>query len=220
MGRLAAMAVTSETRGRDAFGLAWIDARGRLRTYKRPGAASARLTDLQAVEGARVVLGHCRWATQGEPEDNINNHPHPAGKGMIVHNGTLLNYIDLIEQHELEPAGDCDSEVLGMLLGAGKGKRLIDHAVDTVNAVHGPIAVAGVWSNPARVVIAKRGKPLHIGRASRGYYFASLEHGLPPNAVEFPENQAVALRIGREHGLEPLANILAERRLHTGPAAV
>ena len=42
--------------------------------------------------GATIVVGHCRWATHGAPADNRNNHPHPAGRGWLVHNGVVHNH--------------------------------------------------------------------------------------------------------------------------------
>lgn len=48
--------------------------------------------------GALALIGHCRWATHGSPADNRNNHPHPAGRGWIVHNGVVFNHGELAER--------------------------------------------------------------------------------------------------------------------------
>jgi glutamine---fructose-6-phosphate transaminase (isomerizing) len=59
-----------------------------------------------------MVVGHTRFATNGAPLININNHPHFAGDWTLVHNG----YIPLHE-HKANALGlrlrsDCDSEIL------------------------------------------------------------------------------------------------------------
>jgi hypothetical protein len=54
-----------------------------------PEVTERRVSDhlglLQMAADARMLIGHCRWATQGDPADNINNHPHAADGGWIVH---------------------------------------------------------------------------------------------------------------------------------------
>ena len=55
---------------------------------------------------ARMLVGHCRWATQGDPSNNLNNHPHPADGGWIVHNGQLRNYAELVGGIGLHPVSD------------------------------------------------------------------------------------------------------------------
>jgi tetratricopeptide (TPR) repeat protein len=89
------IATVTQRRGDHAFGLAWLDADGTIETFKRPGPATADLDDLERCRHATVVVGHCRWATHGRPEDNRNNHPHPAGRGWLVHNGVVLNHASL-----------------------------------------------------------------------------------------------------------------------------
>lgn len=175
--RMQEIARVTESRGRHAFGLAW-EWGGELETYKRPGAASHRLGDLEMVEGSQAVIGHCRWATHGLPEENVNNHPHPAGSGWLMHNGVVSNYIDLVVEHELEIETECDSEVLGILMRRGRG-TLLDRARYMRKHVDGTMAVMGIWANPVRLLVMRSGRPLHFGEDSRGFYFASLAGSLP-----------------------------------------
>ena len=87
---LRRVAQATERRGPHAFGFAWIDRRGRLKCYKQTGRVGDHLGLLGMAADARMLIGHCRFATQGSPADNINNHPHPADGGWLVHNGQVL----------------------------------------------------------------------------------------------------------------------------------
>jgi glucosamine--fructose-6-phosphate aminotransferase (isomerizing) len=138
--RLRRIAVETETRGRHAFGLAWLDAAGCIQQFKRPGAASTCLEDLERCRDARIVIGHCRYATHGDPADNRNNHPHPAGGGCIVHNGVVRNFARLIDAHALAPVTDCDSEVLGLMIAKGTGP-LTARTARTVAQADGNLAL-------------------------------------------------------------------------------
>ena len=176
--RLKRIAAETEVRGRHAFGLAWLGDDGELHTFKRPGAATDDLGDLEACRGAQAVLGHCRYATHGDPEDNRNNHPHPAGRGVFVHNGVVFNYQELIRRHGFAPATECDSEVLGMLLARHAG-ALPQRAVRMAHEALGPLALLGLWRRPTRLLLVRTGRPLFCGERRRGSYFGSLPGELP-----------------------------------------
>lgn len=186
LGQLRRIALQTETRGRHAFGLAWLDRAGHLHTYKRPGAASAVIDDLERVRDAVIVLGHCRWATHGTAAVNHNNHPHAAGSGWLVHNGVVRNHERLARRYELTTRTECDTEVLGLLLARMVGPLDL-RAARTAAKVDGDLAVLGVWTKPARLLVVRRGKPLSIGDADDGAYFASLPGELPGMVNEIPD---------------------------------
>ena len=191
LARLRRIAVETQRRGRHAFGLAWI-ADGRLHTFKRPGPATANLDDLDRCRGAQVVVGHCRWATHGAPEDNRNNHPHRAGRGWLVHNGTVRNHAALIRDHGLSVRTQCDSEVLVLLLAKTPGPIAL-RAARTAQVADGPLAILGIWTNPARLLIVRHGNPLWTGETRTGGYFASLRDELPGQPQPIPESFAGVL---------------------------
>ncbi|MFZ5833015.1 MAG: class II glutamine amidotransferase [Planctomycetota bacterium] len=175
--RLRRIAAVTQERGDHAFGLAWLRD-GALDSFKRPGAATDGLADLDRCEGATIVVGHCRWATHGSPADNRNNHPHAAGRGWFVHNGVVRNHEALIRQYALRPRTKCDSEVLGLLM-ARFGGTLGQRAEAMARRAMGPLAMLGVWKNPGRLLIVRNGNPLCFGESRDGMYFASLPQGLP-----------------------------------------
>lgn len=194
LARLRRIAAETETRGRHAFGLAWIDADGVLHTFKRPGAATANLGDLDACRNAVTLVGHCRWATHGDPQDNRNNHPHRAGRGWLVHNGVVRNYRQLIRRYGLRPKTDCDSEVLGLLMMRRAGP-LLERAAWAVAQTEDPLALLGLWHKPLRLLVVRRGNPLCFSETPGGFYFASLPAGLPGKVFSIPDESARVLRL-------------------------
>ena len=194
LARLRRIAAETETRGRHAFGLAWVDAEGVLRTFKRPGAATDALGDLDACRGAIAVVGHCRFATHGDRQDNRNNHPHAAGRGWLVHNGVVRNYRELVRRYGLRPKTDCDSEVLGLLMMRRAGP-LVERAAWAVAQTEGPLALLGLWRSPVRLVVVRRGNPLCFSETPGGFYFASLPAGLPGKVFSITDEYAGVLRL-------------------------
>lgn len=178
LGLLRKLAIETEARGPHAFGFAWIDAAGRVRSFKSPGRISKSLRMLSHLQDARAVIGHCRYVTNGAPHHNINNHPHPADGGWIVHNGTIRNHRFLVSSYGLMPSSECDSEVAGLLIEEFNGS-IRDRVRRVVNLSDGPMVLCGLWARPARLIIARRGKPLHFGVDDRACYFASLAGVLP-----------------------------------------
>lgn len=179
--RLRRIALVTQTRGMHAFGLAWLDETGAIQTFKRPGAAQGHLKELERCRRAIVMVGHCRYATHGAPADNRNNHPHPAGAGQLVHNGVVHNHEALVRRYGLQQRSECDSESLGLLMARCPG-TINQRAAWTAHVAEGDLAMLGVWAKPARLLVARRGRPLHFAAGRGGYYFASLAEGLPGKA--------------------------------------
>ena len=191
---LRRIAIETQERGHHAFGLAWLDRSGTVYTFKRPGPATEHLDALHLCRDAVIVIGHCRYATHGDPKNNINNHPHPAGRGWIVHNGVVRNHAKLVSDYQLAPRGECDSEVLGLLLSRCPGP-LESRAAHTVALADGPLAMLGVWNDPPRLLVVRRGNPLHFGQTPGGFYFGSLPGQLPGRVRAVVDYMACALTI-------------------------
>lgn len=174
------IALDAERRGPHAFGFAWVDREGRLHHFKKAGRISDSLGLLSLAADARVLIGHCRWATQGNPEDNNNNHPFACDGGFLIHNGVVKNYDALLEEQDLWPTTDCDSEAIARLVEQETGNHLA-RCVKAVNRVEpSDLAIAVVWGRPPRVAIVRRGKPLWQARSKKGsLYFATRRFALP-----------------------------------------
>jgi len=177
--RLAEIAIATETRGRHAFGFAWIDSRNRLRMFKQTGRISDSLGMLSMMSDARMLIGHCRYATAGCYRNNLNNHPHPSDGGWIAHNGVISRAAELAEDHDLPLVTECDSEVLAQLIEDLDGTLVGRCEEASELAADSPLAMLGLWRNPNRLIALRRGNPLSIGQSKSGHYFASLTRGLP-----------------------------------------
>jgi glucosamine 6-phosphate synthetase-like amidotransferase/phosphosugar isomerase protein len=177
---LEELALWTMQRGRDAFGLAWIDQHGGVGHFKRPGSALANLDALDHVRSAVAIIGHCRYATNGDPRDNDNNHPHPSGDGWLVHNGTVRDHHKMAKRRRIELETECDSELVAKLVARGRGK-LLTRAAKAFEAIAGPQAVLGLYPGERRMLVARRTKPLHFTKAKSGVYLASLPNGMPGN---------------------------------------
>lgn len=184
MKRLEKIAQVTERRGPHAFGIAWIDSKGRLKMFKQAGRISDYLGILSMAADARLLIGHCRYATHGTPGNNLNNHPHSADGGWIVHNGVIGEYEALLERHDLQPVTECDSEVLGMLIERGEG-TVRERAVAAISAAtSNPLTMLGLWSRPGKLIALRAGNPLSIGLCGGRVYLASLQEGLPGKVAQ------------------------------------
>ena len=96
-----ALANAAEERGTDAAGISYVK-NGHITIYKRP--KPAHKIKFNIPENTVAVMGHTRLATQGDKENNCNNHPF-YGKAdkyfAFAHNGVLYNDTALHKSHNL-----------------------------------------------------------------------------------------------------------------------
>jgi glucosamine--fructose-6-phosphate aminotransferase (isomerizing) len=184
---LARIALVTQTRGRDAFGLAWVDSKGGVGSMKRPGSAADNMDMLDLVADARIIVGHCRFATNGTPADNRNNHPHRAGDGWIVHNGTIPGHREIAKHYGLKLRTACDSELIAKLVEHKPGE-LSERGEVLLRLLGYDMAVLGCWTD--KLLVCRRGKPLSFSSTNRGCYIASLPIGLPGEPRSVKDNWA------------------------------
>lgn len=181
VGQLQKIATATMSRGPHAFGFAWLDGRGRLHSFKQSGRIVDSLGLLALAADARFLIGHCRYATHGAPENNLNNHPHPADGGWIVHNGVIRQYERIVQRNDFFPVSQCDSEVLGLLIEEADGTLAQRCETAVREALDGALVMLGLWSRPGRMMAVRAGNPLHFGQVRGGerYYLGSLADSLP-----------------------------------------
>jgi glucosamine--fructose-6-phosphate aminotransferase (isomerizing) len=169
-----------EYRGYDSAGIAVLN--DGLHLVKCKG----KVSDLEAkIDGnmghAEIGIGHTRWATHGEPNDE-NAHPHQSNSGdiVLIHNGIIENYSSLKEaliQRGYTFKSDTDTEVLVNLIEDVRKseKTTLAKAVRiALNRVVGAYAIAVIdVNNSDQIVVAKKGSPLVVGVGDGEHFIAS-----------------------------------------------
>jgi len=114
----------SEERGKDASGCAFVSplcGKHHLFTYKKPVASSVLITQkdyksLWRSSNPSIAIGHSRAKTQGDQNDNNNNHPVVCESLAVVHNGMIGNDEQVFEDFKLKRRGEVDSEAIVSLV--------------------------------------------------------------------------------------------------------
>ncbi len=169
-----------EYRGYDSAGIALLNKS--LTVYKKKG----KVSDLENfIKGenltSHIGMGHTRWATHGEPNDE-NAHPHySATKNLaIIHNGIIENYSSL--KQELLRKGhkffsETDTEVFIHFIEDIKENVgcSLDEAVRlALTKVVGAYAIVVMsFDEPDLLIAARKGSPLVIGVGKGEFFMAS-----------------------------------------------
>ncbi|WP_421276579.1 glutamine--fructose-6-phosphate transaminase (isomerizing) [Aeromonas veronii] len=180
-----------EYRGYDSAGVAVFSANQPLQRVRRLGkvAELAKALDEQSVHGG-TGIAHTRWATHGEPSER-NAHPHVSEHIVVVHNGIIENHEELRE--ELKALGyvfssDTDTEVIAHLVhhelkSAGSLLAAMQTAVTQLRGAYGTVVMDS--RDDSRVVVARSGSPLVIGRGIGENFIASDQMALLPVTRRF-----------------------------------
>jgi glucosamine--fructose-6-phosphate aminotransferase (isomerizing) len=186
---------TLEYRGYDSAGIGVVAGSGVL-VRRRAG----RLSELELamvhepLPESPIGIGHTRWATHGEPTDS-NAHPHQDEERRIalVHNGVIENHAELRRRLEAEGVvfhSDTDTEVLAHLIGrrVKRGEDALAAVLASLREVEGYYAMAvivnGANGAPARLVCARSGPPLCVGKGATGTWLGSDVLALLPHTRE------------------------------------
>lgn len=172
-----------EYRGYDSAGIAVrngseepvvVKAKGRLKVLME------KTNDGAAIAGT-CGIGHTRWATHGEPNEN-NAHPHCSDDHNVVgvHNGIIENYQEL--KDKLLRKGysfysDTDTEVAVKLVDYYY-KKYEHTPVDAINhamvRIRGSYAFAFMFKDyPDEIYAARKDNPMIIGIAGGETFLAS-----------------------------------------------
>ena len=191
-----------EYRGYDSAGIALLNSG--LNVYKKKGKVSELENFLKGQKlDSHIGMGHTRWATHGEPNDE-NAHPHySATKNLaIIHNGIIENYASL--KQELLNKGhhflsETDTEVFIHFIEDIKEKEncSLDEAVRlALTKVVGAYAIVVMsLDDPNLLIAARKGSPLVLGIGKDEFFMASdatpiIEY---TNEVVYLNDQEIAI---------------------------
>ena len=223
-----------EYRGYDSCGVAVFD-NGALRRA-RSTERVAELADTIAGEHITGFTGiaHTRWATHGAPVTR-NAHPHFSGPGQetptiaLVHNGIIENHEEL--RTELQAVGylfesQTDTEVIAHLVHHLHHGDLLEAVQQAVKRLKGAYAIAVFCRDePHRIVAARYGSPLVIGRGQNENFLASdalALAGTTDQIVYLEDGDVADLQLGNVWIMDATGKQVARKintvQVHTGAA--
>ncbi|MGL4207164.1 MAG: glutamine--fructose-6-phosphate transaminase (isomerizing) [Aeromonadaceae bacterium] len=179
-----------EYRGYDSAGVAVIH-NNQLQRVRRLGKVQelAKALDEQPLSGG-TGIAHTRWATHGEPSET-NAHPHLSDYLAVVHNGIIENHEEL--RNKLKGLGyefisQTDTEVIVHLVHHYRQTEptllaALQKAVKELRGAYGTVLVDS--RDPERMVVARSGSPLVIGRGIGENFIASDQLALLPVTRRF-----------------------------------
>ena len=178
-----------EYRGYDSAGIAILED-GHMTLFRRAGKVGQLESEVSARKlSARTGIGHTRWATHGAPTAE-NAHPHLdcRGKIAVVHNGIIENFHSLKESliasgHRFR--SQTDSEVLAHLVEEHMDEDLLRAVAAAVSKAEGAFALAILSEDdPERIIVARRGSPLVLGKGKCGTFVCSDIPAIVGNATQ------------------------------------
>jgi len=179
--------IFNEERGREASGIATIQANGSHHIFKQPVEASSlvQMPDYQRIMSSLGdqtvgILGHTRMPTKGSRWHNVNNHPIQAGHVIGIHNGVITNDDRLFSQRRLSRTGEVDSEIIFRLLDTVDPLRLngryVRHTKEQIHLLRGTFATLSIdLREPHRLLVLKHLRPLciHYEEKWQALFFSS-----------------------------------------------
>ena len=213
-----------EYRGYDSAGVVMISPGGGLERTRAVGKVgeleqALRQKPLEGTTG----IAHTRWATHGGVTEP-NAHPHICnGTLALVCNGIVENHESLRDKQRaagLSFSSETDTEVVvhQVYLHLQSGLDLAEAVRVTIAELRGSFSLAVVHAGePGRLVAARQGPPLLLGRADGENFVASDINALLPVTREYQvlENGDVADIRGTECLIRDRAGEIAVRTVHT-----
>jgi glucosamine--fructose-6-phosphate aminotransferase (isomerizing) len=167
-----------EYRGYDSSGIAILE-REKMTLFRRVGKVEQLEEEVLPHQlTARIGIGHTRWATHGVPtEENAHPHLDCRGKIAVIHNGIIENFLDLKERltargHRFR--SQTDTEVLAHLIEEHDDGDLLAAVAAAAREAKGAFALAVLSEDdPERIIVARRGSPLVLGKGKSGTFACS-----------------------------------------------
>ena len=169
-----------EYRGYDSAGVCVIT-EGKIRIAKRSGKIKDLILSLKNkkhLNGAKLGIGHSRWATHGHPT-NVNAHPHTdcSGNLAVVHNGIIENFSEiknrLIKEGHIFKS-ETDTEVVAHLIEKYYNDGLEKAVLKAVRDLEGSFALGIISrSEPRKLIGVRKESPLVVGLGTNENFIAS-----------------------------------------------
>lgn len=139
----------------------------------------------------KLGIAHTRWATHGAPSEH-NAHPHVSSDRIaLAHNGIIENYEALREEllaADYSFVSETDSEVIVHLVDRYYQAHgdLLEAVRTAVKRLEGAYAI-GVMAkdDPSRIIAARMGSPLVVGKGIGENFIASDALALRPVTDRF-----------------------------------
>lgn len=181
---------TLEYRGYDSAGAAFLNEKtNEFDLFKEVGRVSVLDHKTLGVIST-IGIGHTRWATHGSVTA-LNAHPHPSASGrfLIVHNGIIENYQELINNYlqDIKLQSETDSEIIAQLIEKFSATDDVKTAIiKTLKLLHGSYAILVVDNENINTLYAAKAKPpLLVGKGNEGYIVTSDALALVDVADEY-----------------------------------
>lgn len=164
-----------EYRGYDSAGLALLS-NDQIQVRKRTGKVEElrKLCEAEKMP-ATCGIGHTRWATHGGVTD-VNAHPHRVGKVVLIHNGIIENYRQIVTEYGLadQLVSETDSEVVAALLNKFYEGDPVKAIKKTVKVLSGAFALCIMFQDIPNTIYAIRNvSPMVATSCERGSVIAS-----------------------------------------------
>ena len=192
-----------ESRGKDASGFAYIQ-NNELKITKAPIKSSALVEgdEWKNLVLPRIMIMHTRLKTQGEPSNNMNNHPLFTKKGLaIVHNGMIYNDKEIFGRKEKRDA-EVDSEAILSILASIQHTKSINERIKKLfDKLEGGFAVASIdKAFPERLLLIRKDNPLELYYNSSDdiMYFCS-EREIMQEALGITKNTKRGFTLGERN---------------------
>lgn len=164
-----------EYRGYDSAGLALLS-NDQIQVRKRTGKVEElrKLCEAEKMP-ATCGIGHTRWATHGGVTD-VNAHPHRVGKVVLIHNGIIENYRQIVTEYGLadQLVSETDSEVVAALLNKFYEGDPVKAIKKTVKVLSGAFALCIMFQDiPDTIYAIRNVSPMVATFCERGSVIAS-----------------------------------------------
>ncbi len=180
-----------EYRGYDSCGISFHDSdNNKFITHKDKGRVKHLKKDFDYSPDNHFGIGHTRWATHGAP-NHINAHPHSSisGRFVVVHNGVIENYKELIAKYlqGINFVSDTDTEVIANLIEYFAVQYPLDLAIrKTFALLEGSYALLIIDTlNPSTLYAGKNKSPMVLGKSNKGICLASDLMALVGNSTDY-----------------------------------